>query len=319
LNDILDLSKVEAGKLTLQSGSIDPVKLLQETLELFNVSAEKKGLTIHTHWLGTANARYQGDGQRLQQMLNNLVNNAIKFTTQGEITIEAKPVANNGEIEFSVTDTGIGIAAEQQQFLFKPFSQLDNSSTRQYSGTGLGLSIVQKLAQLMQGESGVESQLGKGSRFWFRVQLETLTDIPTSEAKQNHNVALSQLEGCVLIVEDNLINQMVVENQLQQFGLQTFLAENGQQAVEFVQKQAHQVDAILMDIQMPVMDGYQATQIIREWEQTHQRISIPIIALTADAFEENRQKGLAIGMNDYLTKPLDQQTLFNVLASYLVK
>ena len=122
-----------------------------------------------------------------------------------------------------------------------------------------------------------------------------------------------------MVVEDNLINQMVVENQLQQFGLQTFLAENGQQAVDFVQKQADQIDAILMDIQMPVMDGYQATQIIREWEQTHQRISIPIIALTADAFEENRQKGLAIGMNDYLTKPLNQQTLFNVLASYLVK
>lgn len=319
LNDILDLSKVEAGKLTLQSGSIDPVKLLQETLELFNVSAEKKGLTIHAHWLGTANARYQGDGQRLQQMLNNLVNNAIKFTTQGEITIEAKPLANDGEIEFSVTDTGIGIAAEQQNSLFKPFSQLDNSSTRQYAGTGLGLSIVQKLAQLMQGESGVESQSGKGSRFWFRVKLETLTDIPTIESKQNHIVGLTQLKGRILIVEDNLINQMVVENQLQQFGLQTFLAENGQQAVAFVQKQGDQIDAILMDIQMPVMDGYQATQIIREWEQTHQRISIPIIALTADAFEENRQKGLAVGMNDYLTKPLNQQTLFTVLASYLAK
>jgi CheY-like chemotaxis protein len=318
LNDILDLSKVEAGKLTLQSGIVNPEKLLRETLELFKNSAEQKGLTIDAHWLADFNDRYQGDEQRLQQMLNNLVNNAIKFTHQGKITIEATPLSNDGDIEFSVTDTGVGIAPEAQKRLFKPFSQLDNSSTRQYSGTGLGLSIVQKLAQLMQGESGVESQSGKGSRFWFRVKLETLTDIPTSEAKQNvYTDALAQLNGRILVVEDNLINQMVVENQLQQFGLQPFLAENGQQAVEFVKKQADQIDAILMDIQMPVMDGYQATQIIREWEQTHQRIPIPIIALTADAFEEDRQKGLALGMNDYLTKPLNQELLIRVLSHYL--
>jgi signal transduction histidine kinase len=239
LNDILDLSKVEAGKLTLEPGLVNPQQILHETAELFMASAADKSLDVNTHWCGEPNAYYQGDDQRIRQMLNNLVNNAIKFTPNGDIRIEARPCDQQGVLEFSVSDSGIGIAPEKLDQLFKPFSQLDNSSTRQYGGTGLGLSIVQKLAELMDGEAGVESQLGLGSRFWFRIKLAPADDV---QPNQNHN-DLTQTDaltfnGCVLIVEDNEINQLVVENQLQQFGIQTLMVENGQLALERVQTQA---------------------------------------------------------------------------------
>ena len=318
LNDILDLSKVEAGKLTIEPGLVNPQQVLDETAELFIASAVDKSLDVKTQWVGEPHAYYQGDEQRIRQMLNNLVNNAIKFTPSGYIKIEARPDDQQGLLEFSVTDTGIGIPPEKLNQLFKPFSQLDNTSTRQYGGTGLGLSIVQKLAELMGGEAGVESQLGQGSRFWFRIKLAPAEQAQPSQNSSDLTQADAiQFNGCVLIVEDNEINQLVVENQLQQFGLQTLMAENGQQALGMVQTHAEKIDIIFMDIQMPVMDGYQATQAIREWEGQLQRAAIPIIALTADAFEENRQKGLALGMNAYLTKPLGQQALIEVLRAYL--
>ena len=318
LNDILDLSKVEAGKLTLQPGLVDIEQVLQETTALFQGTAQEKDLLIDAQWMGEEGVLYQADEQRLRQMLNNLVNNAIKFTYQGSIHLQAKPLSDKGAIEFSVTDTGIGIAPQQQAQLFKPFSQLDNTSTRQYGGTGLGLSIVQKLAELMGGEVGVESEIGQGSRFWFKVLLQPacFEQAAPNQIKVEPPV-FPRFNGRVLIVEDNEINQLVVENQLQEFGLRCVLAENGQQALEIVQAEHDEFDLILMDIQMPILDGYQATEQIREWEAEQQRKPIPIIALTADAFEENRQKGLALGMNDYLTKPLNQAKFVEVLARYL--
>ncbi|UQB42809.1 PAS domain S-box protein [Thiomicrospira microaerophila] len=321
LNDILDISKVEAGKLSLQPGLVDPNAMMQETQALFQGIAKQKGISLFARWLGSNDACYQGDEQRIRQMLNNLVNNAIKFTEQGEIKIEAKPLDEHGTLEFSVTDSGIGIDPALQDLLFKPFSQLDNSSTRQYEGTGLGLSIVEKLAKLMGGEVGLESQLGQGSRFWFSLPLplqqhETFRKQKAAPSSFRDLSAIT-FQGSVLIVEDNEINQWVVENQLQQLGLTTLLAENGQQALDLVQSQSKPIDLILMDIQMPILDGYQTTERIRQWEREQSLPALPIIALTADAFEENRQKGLALGMNAYLTKPLDQSLLAETLADYL--
>ncbi|SFR52545.1 PAS domain-containing hybrid sensor histidine kinase/response regulator [Thiomicrospira sp. ALE5] len=317
LNDILDLSKVEAGKLNLEPGLVFPNQILQDTLALFTPSAKQKHLQLNMRWQGKDNACYQGDGQRIRQMLNNLVNNAIKFTEQGTVLIEAQELTPEGELLFAVEDSGIGIAPEQHQHLFQPFSQLDNSSTRQYGGTGLGLSIVQKLAQLMGGEAGVDSQVGQGARFWFKVSLAPVVTADSAATPSDAHNTLPQFSGQVLVVEDNEINQLVVENQLALLGLSTRVAENGQQAVEQVQAHADQLDAIIMDIQMPVLDGYQATEQIRAWEQAHNRNPIPVIALTADAFAENRQQGLAAGMNHYLTKPLDQHALIDALSNYL--
>ena len=319
LNDILDLSKVEAGKLTLQPGLVVPAQILQDTQALFYASAQNKELTLSVHWHGDERMQYKGDDLRIRQMLNNLVSNAIKFTNQGSIRIEVKPLEKPGELLFSVIDSGIGIEDNKLNQLFKPFSQLDNSSTRQFGGTGLGLSIVQKFAHLMGGEAGVDSQIGQGSCFWFRVVLEP-SMLPSDNKTMSEQTEVDvSLQGCILIVEDNDINQMVVENQLEQLGLRTLIVENGQLAVERVKAQADQIDAILMDIQMPVLDGYEATEQIRAWEQAQQRRPIPIIALTADAFEENRQRGLALGMNAYLTKPLDSKALAQALVEYLPK
>lgn len=318
LNDILDISKVEAGKLTLQPGLVDPNAIVQDTQSLYKSLAQEKGLTLSANWSGPDNVCYQGDEQRIRQMLNNLVSNAIKFTEFGQIRVEARVVQPNGSLEFSVADTGIGIDEAVHDQLFKPFSQLDSSSTRQYEGTGLGLSIVEKLAKLMGGQVGLESRLGQGSRFWFSVPLQLNQANHTFKNKEEVGDLLDiKLQGSVLIVEDNVINQIVIENQLQQLGVNTLLAENGQQALDLVKDKTKSIDLIVMDIQMPILDGYKTTEQIRQWEQAQSLPAVPIIALTADAFEENRQKGLALGMNAYLTKPLDQALLAQTLAVYL--
>ena len=185
LNDILDLSKIEAGKITLESRAFDPEQLLHETALLFGEQAQSKGVALHAHWAGTSGRHYLGDAHRLRQMLNNLGNNAVKFTVQGEIHIEgryseaevepsAEANGDGGWLEFAVSDTGIGITPEQQALLFQPFTQADSSTTREFGGTGLGLSIVRSLARQMGGDAGVESQPGAGSRFWFRVRVGKL-------------------------------------------------------------------------------------------------------------------------------------------------
>ena len=324
LNDILDLSKVEAGKFELDFRPLNPAQIIHETQALFSEVASRKGLQLKSVWNGPAQ-RYLGDPHRLRQMLSNLVGNAIKFSQQGSVRIEARETQRTGEtatLEFAVVDTGIGISPDQQAGLFQPFSQADSSITRQYGGSGLGLSIVKSLARLMGGEVGVESELGKGSRFWFRVRSNLVASEDTRQSGRlvsdagDPAAGLAPLSGCVLVVEDNVTNQKVIETLLRKIGLRTTLAEDGQQALDAIVR-GDSVDLILMDLHMPVMDGYTATTHIRQWERDNQQPHRTIIALTADAFEEDKQHCLSIGMDDFLTKPIAFDTLNIVLGRWL--
>ncbi|MCX8086591.1 MAG: PAS domain S-box protein [Rhodocyclaceae bacterium] len=314
LNDILDLSKIEAGKLTIQPGVVAPEALLHETCALFAETAHDKGLTLTCRWHGPAGRRYRGDPLRLRQMLSNLVSNALKFTHQGGVEIDAyerQDESGATRLEFAVRDTGIGIAADQLHRLFKPFSQLDDSAVRQYGGTGLGLSIVKSLAQLMGGKVGVESRPGEGSRFWFVVPAEALPAEADSRQSERGEGLPRQLFGRVLVVEDNAANRHVIDKLLGRLGLTTRLAENGRAALDLFEAGEH-FDLVLMDVQMPEMDGLAATRALRA-----RGVELPIVALTADAFPEDRAACLAAGMNDFLAKPVSLEALGKVLAQWL--
>lgn len=320
LNDILDLAKVEAGKLALEDGIISPPDILHETQSLFSNHAMVKGLVLKVDWCGPSSAKYRGDAHRIGQMLSNLVTNAIKFTPSGVVHIEAKEVecdSSSCVLEFSVSDTGIGVEKDKLDLLFKPFSQADNSISRQFGGSGLGLSIVSSLAKLMGGEVGVESEPGQGSRFWFRIRTEklpALSDLTLSATVVGASGPM--FCGKVLVVEDNPTNQLIVVNLLKKFGLEALVAENGQLAVEHVLS-GEVFDAILMDLNMPVMDGYEAAQRIRQWESSAGRVGVPIIALTADAFQEYKDRCLSCGMNDFLSKPIIVDDLVNSLSRWI--
>ncbi|WP_337193813.1 ATP-binding protein [Malikia spinosa] len=278
-------------------------------------------------WLGGAR-RYRGDPHRLRQMATNLITNAIKFTEQGSVIIEASEHdAQGGKtlLKFAVTDTGIGVPPDRLPHLFQAFSQADSSMTRKYGGTGLGLSIVRSLAQLMGGTVGVESQPGQGSCFWFQVCLETVDAVEDRRQvartgvanRDNGNQAGDErLTGRILVVEDNATNRIVIQSMLRKMGLEVAMAEDGQQGVAAVQGQAA-FDLVIMDIQMPVMDGRSATRAIREWEGREQRAHLPIIALTADAYAADCQQALAAGMDDFLSKPVLYEALRAALLRWL--
>lgn len=326
LNDILDLSKVEAGNFQLESATLEPGQILHETQALLTSAAERKNLQLESVWLGPADQRYLGDPHRLRQMLSNLVGNAIKFTEQGEIRVEAFEIERDEQfavLEFAVSDTGIGIPADRQSLLFKPFSQADSSTTRQYGGTGLGLSIVRHLARLMGGDVGVESELGQGSRFWFRIRAGLVAeDTDSRQTRRPFNEqarpggAPAQFAGRVLVVEDDPTNRKVIEALLNKLGLSVTLAENGRQAVEAVTR-GDALDVVLMDTHMPIMDGYAATERIRRWEVESSRPRLPIIALTADAFAKDRERCMAAGMDHFLTKPIAFDAMESALAKWL--
>ena len=324
LNDILDLSKIEAGKIELEMKPVDPEQIIQETLTLFSSSAQAKGLSLEGAWLGERQHRFEADPLRVRQMLSNLVGNAIKFTEHGSVSIEVQQLtAENGEalLQFVVTDTGIGIELEKQIQLFSPFSQADNSFTRKYGGTGLGLSIVKNLARMMGGEVGVVSEPGNGSRFWFNIRARILPldppqSLAPSPATQETAGAKTSFDCTVLIVEDNATNQKVVSALLGALGVRILVAENGQQGLDKA-KTEPAIDLILMDVNMPVMDGFEAVKRIREWEAASGAPRRPVIALTADAFEEDRERCLAAGMDDHLSKPVGLKALRDALGKHL--
>ena len=328
LNDILDLSKIEAGRIELESGVVDPDQILRETAALFSGAAADRGLMIAADWHGEP-GRYSGDSHRLRQMLSNLVGNAVKFTARGEIRLVAKELECEGgysTLEFSVSDTGIGIPGDKLDRLFQPFSQVDGSTTREFGGTGLGLSIVRSLAELMDGSCGVESVVGQGSRFWFRVRLSRLPD--DGESRSLHRATADSfsraltaptLHGRVLVVEDNRTNRLVICALLGKLGLTVDAAEDGEQGVRHILEAAGNElpDLVLMDVHMPVLDGYGATQRIRAWESQRTGARLPIIALTANAYAEDRERCLAAGMDDYLVKPIDVRELQDMLGRWL--
>jgi PAS domain S-box-containing protein len=329
LNDVLDFSKIEAGKFLIENAVFDPGQILHETQALFAGSAKHKALALEVHWRGPAGQRYQSDAHRLRQMLANLAGNAIKFTNQGLIRIEGTETGREGEgeersalLEFSVSDTGIGIPPGQQDLLFQPFSQADGSTTRHFGGTGLGLSIVKSLARLMGGDVGFESTPGKGSRFWFRIRAAIVQSGENRRRAERSlhgepHVPASGLAGRVLVVEDDRINRKVIATLLAKLGLSVTLAEDGQQGVEAITT-GEMPDLVLMDIHMPVLDGHAATERIRQWETAQGREHLPIVALTADVFDETRKRSMAVGMDDFMVKPVSISALKSVLDKWLI-
>jgi signal transduction histidine kinase/CheY-like chemotaxis protein len=307
LNDVLDLSKIEAGKLELEIVEFRLSDLVLGAFSAFTAIADQKGLSFALD-IEPAKGRYLGDPTRLRQILYNLISNALKFTGQGEIRVTADYAG--GDLVIAVTDTGVGIAPENLEKLFAAFDQLESSTTRRYGGTGLGLSISRRLAQLMGGTIAVESQLGLGSRFTVRVPL----------ARQGHEAgreaapaptATQPLAMRVLAAEDNAVNQLVLKTLLHQVGVDPHMVDNGQAAVEAWE--SGDWDVILMDIQMPVMDGLSATALIREKERAGTRGRTPIVALTANAMAHQVAQYIAAGMDGHVSKPIEAAALYQAL------
>ncbi len=324
LNDILDISKMEAGELKLESNPLVPLQVMDETLSLFSKIIQGKGIQLESRWSGPQQS-YLGDARRLRQMLSNYLNNAIKFSSQGVIQVEAHELSRDAKtawLEFAVTDPGIGIAKDKQAHLFERFSQADNSMSRRHGGTGLSLSIVRSLAQSMGGEVGMESQAGQGSRFWFRARLglcatdaskpQALPAVPTS----TQALQPPQFYCRVMVVEDSLLQQKIVNTLLNHRGVKTELVANGQECLNAIEK-GSKVDLILMDIRMPVMDGFETARRLRRWEAINSQPRRPIIALTASVFADDQQRCLVAGMDDFLTKPINAFALESTLKKWL--
>jgi PAS domain S-box-containing protein len=317
LNDILDLSKIDAGRMELMHADFAPRQLVEEVAVPFAEIAQHKGLRLEAAWHGPPGQRYWGDPIRLRQMLSNLLGNAVKFTASGNIRLAGRETAD-GMLEFIVADTGIGIADDVRDKLFKSFSQVDGSATRAHGGTGLGLSIVRSLADLMGGDVGVESVPGLGSSFSFRVRLQRVPDGIGQPDGQPYPAAGSAHR--ILVVEDDATNRQVIEAILDKCGYEHRSVVNGREAVRLVTQgeSEWQPELVLMDCQMPVLNGFAATVQIRTWEAV-QRGSrhLPIVALTAAAFQEDRERCLAVGMDDVLTKPVDMRLLQTTLQQWL--
>ncbi len=317
LNDILDLSKIEAGKMTLEQIPVNLRELLTSTLNLFKARAQEKQIRLHTEVSDTIPPYVLGDPVRLRQIVANFISNAIKFTQEGEVVLIAQRSQQYPQgIYLGVRDTGIGIPPEKQAHLFEAFTQADSSTTRKFGGTGLGLTICKKLAELMGGQIGVQSEPGKGSLFFVDLPLPAVEQpAPLApDAEANSGESPVNLEGRrILLVEDNEVNRKVATRLLEKLGLKVEIACNGLEAVQKVQ-QTH-YDLILMDCQMPEMDGYIATAHIRQLAPP--RCTIPIVALTANALQEDRQRCLNAGMDDYLSKPIKPEQLKATLAKWL--
>ncbi len=323
LNDILDVSKIEARKLALDPIPFGLRELLSDLIRIHAPRAADKGLGLLMTVQADVPNRVVADALRLRQIVGNLLSNAIKFTDRGEIAVrvEKQSEADDGiYLHFAVSDTGIGIPPEKQLMIFEAFSQADGSITRQYGGTGLGLSIASSLVDMMRGRMWVESEAGKGSTFHFSAWFELQPNAAEAAAGVDIGPESQVIDGSpeqaaptpslrILLVEDNPVNQEVITSLLQLYGHQVALAENGQTAAETVTKaDSGAFDLVLMDVQMPVMDGYESTRAIRTWE--HERgVHIPIIALTASARSNDRQRCLSAGMDDFLAKPVKAMDL----------
>lgn len=315
INDILDFSKIEAGKLELEEGTFALAEVLDRLRGLVEFAAREKGLRFLVDLAPEVPAVLRGDSLRLGQVLTNLCNNAIKFTEQGEIVLSIRQLASEAPwvtLHFSVRDTGIGITEKQLSRLFQPFSQGDASHTRKYGGTGLGLAISAQLVEQMGGKIAVHSTPGQGSDFYFSVRLRTSdsTDVGPHEKTGSGQDLLAGLR--VLLVEDNDFNQQVATELLAGVaGAQVRIASNGQAALQALEEA--DFDVVLMDIQMPVMDGYETTRRIRadrRWK------ALPIIAMTAHAMARDRELCEQAGMNGFVTKPFDPARLFAQLAQW---
>ena len=323
INDILDLSKMEADQLVLEETDFDLAEVLKSTMSLMNLRAHEKSLSLVYNLAPEVPTLLAGDVMRLRQILLNLIGNAIKFTERGEVAlrVEHEPGSSEpGLLRFSVSDTGIGIPLDKLDAIFKSFTQVDSSTSRKYGGTGLGLTISKRLVELMGGRIWVESVSDQGTTFYFtvRLRLRTATPVPAREARTQpapRVIAGTDREVCVLVADDSIHNRMLLQAYLRSAQYLVDIVENGAEAVEKVQTGHY--DVVLMDMQMPVMDGYTATRSIRQWEQSRNRGPLPIIALTAYALSGDRNKCLEAGCTDYLAKPIKKEALFAVIAEHV--
>ena len=319
LNDILDYSKIEAGQLDIEYRPIKLLAVAEESRSLFLHRSQATGVALELD-LGDVPNLVLGDPLRVRQVLTNLLSNAFKFTEQGKVVlrIASQPQgASHTTVRFEVQDTGTGMTAAQQSQLFEPFTQGDVSIARQYGGTGLGLSICYQLVKLMHGEIGVRSEPGKGSVFWFTLPFDTLQDEPDTRAPAPNDArpaATPQFSGLrVLVADDHPVNRMVLQAQLGRFGITPRLAHDGAEALDLLQAEHDAFDLVFMDCEMPRMDGYTSTQSLRTWEQAQHREPLFVCGASAHAMAEFHTRGLAAGMNEFITKPLRMQQVQQVL------
>jgi two-component system, sensor histidine kinase len=324
LNDVLDHSKIEAGKLILSATPMSLHSVAASAAALFRANAESRSLTIALQIGPGVPDGVVGDAPRLKQVLLNLVGNGIKFTEKGGVALRllTVPMAQAGDeehcrVRFEVEDSGIGIPSQAQDQVFQPFHQVDSTRSRLRGGTGLGLAISQRIVQAMGGHIGIDSQLGQGSRFFFELVLPLARNMPLLPQESDFGALdpQSPLAGTVLLVEDNMVNRMIGAEMLKSFGVEVIEAEDGAQGVALL---AHQrVDLVLMDIQMPTLDGYAATRHVRAREARLRLPRMPIIALTANAFDEDAAQALAAGMDAHLAKPYSRAQLRELLIRWL--
>ncbi|HKB59008.1 MAG TPA: ATP-binding protein, partial [Gallionellaceae bacterium] len=318
IDDILDFSKIEAGKVRIERTSFDMRAVLDSLKNLMADKAIAKGLELVVEVEPGLPAKFQGDPLRLRQVLLNFVDNAIKFTSRGRVSVRARRESGDdtgSTVYFEVVDTGIGLSQVELAMLFRPFQQSDGSVTRKYGGTGLGLSISKRLVELMGGEAGVESAPGRGSRFWFRLRLDEgkQEGLDMPEQFTDHRDMQEAIRSArILLAENNVLNQQVAREFLEIAGCLVHVASNGHEVMDLLRREPF--DCILMDIQMPLLDGLEATRQIRA---NPAFAAIPVIAVTANALDEERQRCLEAGMNDFVTKPLRPETLYAVLAKWL--
>lgn len=330
IDDILDFSKIEAGKIELESTVYSLLDLLQEVGRLHTVKAQQKGLQLVCDIDPKLPLEVEGDVGRLKQVLSNLLSNAVKFTERGHVKLMVSQVSREegvASVCFRVVDSGIGIAKENQQAVFEKFQQADGSTTRKYGGTGLGLAICSSLVEVMGGNIRLTSEPGLGSCFEFTIPLNIVSDkliasntinvleFPDGDTNTSENTELKPDSGkpWVLVVEDTEVNQKVVRIMLEKLGMQVRVAEHGEEALKLCQE--HQFDLILMDCQMPVMDGFVATENIRKmgvWGK-----QVPIVALSANVIKEDQRRCFAIGMNEFVAKPVTKERLKQIFEQYL--
>jgi PAS domain S-box-containing protein len=316
LNDILDLSKIEAGKLTLEEVDFSLADLIEELSHLFATQCEQKGIAL-SHAIGVDVPRAaRGDPARLRQVLFNLLGNAVKFTEKGTVSLRVERAADApGMLRFSVADSGIGMTPEQRARIFQPFVQADGSMTRRYGGTGLGLTICARLVAMMGGRIEVASEAGRGSEFHFTIPLAEAA-APDRPASPRASAPGKAGGGVILLAEDTPVNQLLAVKLLERRGYKVLVAGNGLEATQAYGRGG--VDLILMDVHMPVMDGYEAATLIRELErEAGDARHVPIVALTASVMAEDRQRCAEAGMDDFLAKPIDHKALFDCLERHM--